>query len=200
MDTIALLSDLKMIQNVFNNKIKYSKQKSMVFNVYAADRLPKHKLNLTANNYFLIANHSPSSSSGTHWLAFFLTKKNNRNIVEYFDSYGFSPYSNKYFERFLRRYADKVIYNKKMLQSPFSTKCGKYCICYLHHKTTNKSLASFVQQFTTNFTENDKKIEKMYKQITKYSLNAQNNQTGGSCKVIKARKCIQTCCALMKKK
>lgn len=195
MDTITLLKDLKKIQtNHNNNKIKSLKrQKSMIINVYAADRLPRRNLNLNANNYFLIANDSPSTSSGTHWLAFFLSRKNNQNIIEYFDSYGFSPYKNNYFTRFLQRFGNKIIYNKKMLQSPFSTKCGKYCICFLHHKSTNKSMASFVKLFSSNFSDNDKKIEKMYKEITKPKS---NNQTGGSCKI--SRKCIQSCCSLLK--
>lgn len=194
MDTIALLNDLKTIQTIHNNNnnIKTSR-KSMVVNVYAADRLPKRSLSLNKNNYFLIANDSPSTSSGTHWLAFFLTRKNNQNIIEYFDSYGFSPYKNKYFSRFLQRFGNKVIYNKKMLQSPFSTKCGKYCICFLHHKSKNKSMASFVKLFSDDFTDNDKKIEKIYKEITKHKS---YNQTGGSRKI--SRKCIQSCCSLLK--
>lgn len=190
MDTITLLKDLKTIQE------KHSKHlKPMKVNVFPADRLPKRKLDLNTNNYFIIANDSPSSSPGTHWIAFYICRKNEQIYIEYFDSYGFSPYKNKYFARFLKR-ADKVKFNKKLIQSPFSTKCGKYCVCFLYHKSLNKPLTSFVKLFSQNLSDNDKKIEKMYNQVTKHTL---RNQFGGSCKNNNIRSCIQTCCSLINK-
>lgn len=193
MDTLTLLKDLRTIRTNRDNVTPRRKQKNTFVNVYAADRLPKNNLNFDANNFFLISNDSPSTSSGRHWLAFYLTRKNNKNIIEFFDSYGLSPYTNKYFTRFLKHFGDKIIYNKKMLQSPFSTKCGKYCICFLHHRSIDKTMTSFLNLFSDDYTENDKKIEKMYKKITKRSS---HNQTGGSCKI--NRKCIQSCLSLLK--
>lgn len=149
--------------------------------------LPKKNLNLNANSHFLIANDSPSTSTGTHWLAFFLTRKSNENNIEYFDSY-----KNKFIESFLKRFGDKIIFNKAMLQSPFLTKCWKYCICFLHHKSTNKSMTSFVKLFFGNLSENDKKNENIYIEIRKHGI---INQTGGSCKI--SRKCVQSCCSLL---
>lgn len=156
--------------------------------------MPKH-INLDRSNYFLIANDDTSNMPGSHWLAFYITKKNNERVIEFFDSYGFSPMRNKYFKRFISKFSDKLIYNKKMIQSPLSTYCGLYCIMFLNHKSMNKSLTSFVRQFDNDHHKNDKKIVKMYRNEFHRK---KKNQTGGSCKLRKNRICIQTCEPLTK--
>lgn len=127
MDTISLLNDLKIVKESYTET---NPNRTMVYNVYPSDRLPRHLNTNHTNNYFIIANDSKASSKGTHWLAFFVGNKNGKRVIEYFDSYGFSPWQNKYFKRFIKNNCDKITYNKKMLQSVFSTKCGMYCLAF----------------------------------------------------------------------
>lgn len=99
--------------------------------------------------------------SGIHWFVIFLISEN--NVPEFFDSFGREPkrseilYALKNFER--------VKYNKKQLQSCFSSVCGIYCCLYIFFRCYNITFESFLSRFNDKLLENDLKSIKMFKDI-----------------------------------
>lgn len=91
--------------------------------VCAEDELPETNQRPAA----IIVNTDSSRYYGTHWTAIYLAS-NGRG--EFFDSYGIGP--DLIVARYLRRMTSSGYdYNKRCLQSPFSTLCGAYCIDFL---------------------------------------------------------------------
>lgn len=141
--------------------------------VYAADMLPETKLK--KKPAILIANTDGSDKPGEHWVAFYFPRTGD---AEFFDSFGNRPKKIE-FLRFLRRNSLHYTYNKKRLQSDFSTTCGLWCCVYLHQKCMGKKMSEITSMFSQkNRQMNDEKVKSMYDRIFKPSL-AQKSQRGG---------------------
>lgn len=146
--------------------------------VFPSDKLPQ-KFKKPA---LLIANTDPSTSRGSHWVAFYIPKKGK---PEYFDSLGQIPEKKEFLE-FLRKHGKTFTHNKKRLQGAYSTNCGHYCAVYLYFKAKQMSFKQFLDLFSSkNFKMNDDKILELYKKIFK---NHKRIQIGGN-QII----CNQTC-------
>lgn len=116
MDTIAIRKCLEQLP----------RDKVCDVGVYAADHLPTRIEPSTA----IVVNTHPQTSSGEHWVAFYWDR--NANHIEYFDSFGRSPYPTEY-QQFLRRNSRvHYVYNKYRLQGNDSSVCGQYCLDYLY--------------------------------------------------------------------
>ena len=89
--------------------------------VCAKDLLPEEK---TLDVKAYIINTDTSDKPGEHWVAIYFR---NNNEAIYFNSYGLPPQED-YILPFIQRNARHWIYNKEMLQSPWSGVCGMYCI------------------------------------------------------------------------
>lgn len=122
--------------------------------VFPSDKLPK-KLKKPA---LLIVNTDDSTKAGSHWVAIFVPKKGR---PEYFDSIGNEP-SDPQFLQFLRRNGSNFIYNDKRIQSMFSETCGNFCAIYLLYRAKKLSILKFMQHFTDDYEQNDRKILKLY--------------------------------------
>lgn len=106
--------------------------------MYPANKL----LDLRIGNGFYIANTSPESSKGVHWVAFSINPK----CVEVFDSSGMLFLKNKYFKKFIHKCNRKFIFNKKM----------------------KKNLCNFLKMFNeSNLVQNDQLVVSIfYKNFT----------------------------------
>ena len=98
-----------------------------------------------------VCNTDPSHMPGQHWIVISISKN---YIGEYFDSFGFPPQKIE-FLNFLNRNTQRWTYNKKVLQHPFSTVCGHYCVLYALNYSKGLSLEYFSTLFNKNLYEND---------------------------------------------
>lgn len=143
MNSLEILHALKA--NKFTHKI--------FDNVYPCDKLPKIKKN--SSTKIIIANFSDSTSEGTHWVAFRIS----RGSLELFDSSAQSLYFNSYFQRFIRQNQRRVtLYNTLPLQSEKSDLCGEFCVLYSYYRCRRTSFSNFIKMFNhTDLRLNDKK-------------------------------------------
>ena len=126
---------LDMIMNLD----KFSKNKYI--GTFAFDKLPKK---IKYPSCFII-NNQPSHMDGEHWIAVYFSKNKS---CHFFDSYGNHP---KYFDlnNYLKKFCNKIFYNKKQLQTNKSVYCGIYCILYLLFKCRGYSLKKFLKNFNS---------------------------------------------------
>ena len=102
--------------------------------VYASDRLPE-KVDMYPKAY--VANVDKSNKPGSHWIAFCFDSPSH---VEFFDSLGQSPEPFPFsFVSFLSNNCSKWSSNERILQSPFSSVCGHFCIYYIFYRCRNKT-------------------------------------------------------------
>ena len=108
--------------------------------VYPRDRLPR-----VVKNYpsAYICNSQPHGHVGEHWLLIYVDK---HGRGEYFDSYGFPPFYQK-FVNFLNTQCTMWKFNEKQLQGLTSQVCGHYCIFYLLHRCRGLSMDTIVNIF-----------------------------------------------------
>ena len=95
----------------------------------------------------IVVNTEAHTERGEHWVAFYCSSDG--YLIEYFDSYGRSPYQPD-FQKFLRRNSHhcRHIYNRYRLQGYYTSVCGKYCLTYLYCRAAlNMSLNDYVQLF-----------------------------------------------------
>ena len=113
--------------------------------VYAADTLPIH----VGLPCAVIANTDPKNKPGEHWVAFFIDRN---GVCEFFDSFGEPPIIGHH-KVFIKRNSYQCYYNNFPLQSPTSTVCGHYCLCFLYLKCMN--VKSIKTHFTSDRHRND---------------------------------------------
>ena len=104
---------------------------------FSADHLPDDSQLIKP--YSFIANTDPSYLPGSHWVAFYVTKK----CIEIFDSYG------RELCKLFKKFVDGKLHycNDKQVQQIGTSVCGHYCIYYIHQKekglTTGKIMSKF---------------------------------------------------------
>ena len=127
--------------------------KTIYFGVFPADRLPTKPPIPCA----IVANTAPSSSSGEHWVCFFIDDKQNGN---WFDSYGFPPefYSAR-FRTFLMENTVNFEYSQVQLQEISSTVCGAYCLYFLSCRSRHIGYDKTLSVFTQDSARNDNLIK-----------------------------------------
>lgn len=123
---------------------KNEKTKKYFEDVYPADILverPRFKRNVTK---IIIANFSPSSSIGTHWVAIRVSPFS----IEFFDTAGErSLRENPYFQAFvMKNKRNKLIYNTRAIQGD-SDLCGEYTTLYTLFRSSGQSFKSFLKEF-----------------------------------------------------
>lgn len=118
--------------------------KDIFVGVYPSDCIPDFRGLKKRRAYALIVNLEKSNHPGTHWIALYLPSRYS-GTAEYFDSYGRKP-SLPSFCKLLNKYRN-CIYNNVMLQSPFSSVCGQYCLFYLCHRARKESVSTIFRIF-----------------------------------------------------
>ena len=94
--------------------------------VYAADKLPTPQQSCSVS---YIVNSAPASSNGEHWLAIRLLP----DRVEFFDSYGQSPWHYPLIHAWLKKAMKgrhRLLYYRLRIQGPHAY-CGAYCFYFL---------------------------------------------------------------------
>ena len=121
--------------------------------VYPSDKLPE-----TVDRYpkAYVANVDRSNMPGSHWIAFWFDSPSHG---EFFDSLGQSPETYSFsFVSFLTNNCSKWTCNERILQSPFSSVCGHFCIYYIFFRCRNISMSTIVYKFTRNLEQNDQLV------------------------------------------
>ena len=124
--------------------------KSVFTSVLPSDHLPD---TVSEKPRGFIVNVDSSDGPGTHWIAIYLTRDGEG---EFMDSYGQQPsnYSEN-FETFLKNNSSTFTYNKYVLQSPWSSVCGQYCLFYALHRCRNIPMSTIINMFTNDKEWND---------------------------------------------
>jgi len=97
--------------------------KDSFLGVFASDQLPV----IEKYPSCLVVNTDPHDKQGLHWIAINFTVD---HTGEYFCSYGRPPWVRS-IKDFMKKNADKIVINKKCVQTPLSSVCGQWCIFYL---------------------------------------------------------------------
>jgi hypothetical protein len=121
--------------------------------VYPVDKVPIVDLGA------YIVNTDESNLPGKHWVCIFKTKSN----IEYYDSYGLKP--SQIFESIL---GNTFNYNAERVQSMLSTVCGQHCIYYVLQRSRNVSMQEIINEFDTNYLQNDILVQEIINQ--RYNL------------------------------
>lgn len=141
------MNNLELEHCLVTNKLT----KKLFKGVYPANKL----LNIKIKSGFYIANTSPESSKGLHWVCFSVKPK----CIEVFDSSGVLFYKNKYFKKFVNKCNRKVIFNKQMIQHNKSNICGQYCVVFALFVAKGWDLCKFLKLFSvSNLQQNDQII------------------------------------------
>lgn len=113
---------------------------------HAIDKLPRF-----CSGGAYVINLDPSTGPGTHWVAVY----SKLDSIDYFDSYGNEP------PAFLKRWWGKnknYQSNPMLVQGPFSSVCGQYCIYFILQKFRGCTMRSILTQFSDDVDTNDRQI------------------------------------------
>ena len=117
--------------------------------IFMKDELPKK---LKKGFYVVNLASNSDNNGGTHWTALYYSSEGNF----YFDAFGFIG-PNEVDKR-LKSY----VYNTSQIQDINSTACGFYCIGFIIYMNSQKNkmegYKSFVNNFSSDTKENDKKL------------------------------------------
>ena len=106
-----------------------------------------------------IVNVDGSDKPGSHWVAmFFPTTPDGEGdgVAEFMDPLGEKPnHYSEHFKTFLENNSSTYIYNKYVLQSPWSNVCGQYCLFYALHRCRNIPMSTITNMFTNDKEWND---------------------------------------------
>ena len=118
--------------------------------VYPRDRLPRTVD--YPSSYVL--NTDTSKRPGEHWVAVYF---HSLRRGSYFDSYGIPPF-HKQFIKFMNNHSETWTFNDTVVQAPFSSVCGHYCVYFLLYKSRGFTASEIVSRFSRNLLENDRSV------------------------------------------
>lgn len=126
--------------------------------VFPSNKIPS--VRPTKDPQCFIANLDPSWKPGSHWIAICVRKIKEKNVLEYFDSYGLFPPVKLDKKRW------KVIRNKHQFQKLGSAVCGHYAVFFVKNRLKGKSFKSILntlkkQSDADGFVRSKIKIEKV---------------------------------------
>jgi len=98
-----------------------------------------------------ILNLDRKNQPGSHWVAVFIDES---GVGEYFDTYGRPPKKSQ-IKNYFKKHALDWKFNEKMIQSPYSSVCGQFCIYYLCHRIRGISMEEICDRFSNNGETND---------------------------------------------
>ena len=124
-----------------------------------------------------VFNTDDSTKPGLHWVAVYVSRDGFRT---YFDSFGIEPLIANH-ARLLRKNCRVLHWNTKQLQSNSSTVCGQFCLMFLLHMSSGKSLRQFISIFSKNLEKNDSIVRNYIKKLSqaKFSKGSKKYFTGG---------------------
>jgi hypothetical protein len=123
---------------------KHKATSNIFLGVFASDELVSETPN--SSLYCLVCNIDESWQPGSHWVAIFV----NDRQIEYFDPYGFYPFSNNidlFLKREKRRKGLNIYMNSTKLQSMYSTACGHFCVTFCISRACGHGAQHYVNMF-----------------------------------------------------
>ena len=107
-----------------------------------------------------IINTDPVGVAKTeHWFSIFVSDKKH---IYYFDSFG--VILNPIYKQ-IKQWGngfEGVVYNKLLVQNPFSQACGLYCVCFTYWMTCGFPFCKFLELFSEDWAGNDRIIEDFF--------------------------------------
>jgi hypothetical protein len=142
-----------MLNNLTTSEI-YKKLKNFkpFIGVFACNEIPQIPIGL--RTYGFVVNTDPRELPGEHWVACFVSNGKG----EYFDSFGLPPINNEIID-FFNKNTISCSYNRTIIQSATSAKCGAFCILFLYCKFNNIPTWKFYWLFSNNLEVNDLLLE-----------------------------------------
>ena len=95
---------------------------------------------------------------GQHWVGAYITE----STTCFFDSYGFPPLEETY-KKLLEISTSPIVYNKKCVQSLFTSSCGAFVACFVYCLSNGYSFDRFLNLFDSDLQANEKIIERFYR-------------------------------------
>lgn len=138
--------------------------------VFPADRIVEKWVKPCA----FVFNTDNHSRPGPHWLAIYVDKNSNG---WFFDSYGRKPYIREHL-RVIRKNCRLVRWNTIQLQSLESSKCGHFCVMFLHFLASGKTMSQFLNIFSGDLRDNDRISASFVKKICKKTGHSKRLYTG----------------------
>lgn len=123
------------------------KLQQLCLGVFPCDKLPS----IERLPCCFIANTDTSRQPGSHWVAFYIDHEGN---VEYFDTFGRPPSSNRFFKKYLG--CEPVVWSMRQVQSSFSTTCGQHCCVFALCRSRGNTFRSVAEMYGQDLEANDK--------------------------------------------
>ena len=109
-----------------------------------------------------VINTDKAGNPGQHWVGAFITDSK----TCFFDSYGLPPLEKTYQE--LSKISNgPIVYNKKCVQSLFTSSCGAFVVCFVYHLSNGYTFESFLNLFDSDLESNEKLIERFFRVLYK---------------------------------
>ena len=126
--------------------------------VHSSDNLP-----VLPPPYCFIANTAPSTDHvGEHWVGFWV----DTNFVEFFDSYGRSPFNILFPNSFKSFVGNRECrYNSLVLEGIFSKTCGEFTIYFTSLRCLGLTFDKIVNSFSSNRIVNGNLVTNFVKWI-----------------------------------
>jgi len=115
--------------------------------VHPVDRIPE----LVKRPECFILNLDPHYKKGSHWIAIYVDQEGQG---EFFDTYGRKPHK-QLIRKYLRENCPTWTFNKKLIQSPYSSVCGQHCLHFLYHRVRGDSMKTITEEFGMDLENND---------------------------------------------
>jgi hypothetical protein len=146
-----------------NNKL--SKVKNFL-GCYMSDELLPLINTIKFPSYIIInlddAKNIFSDNSGTHWVCLIIES----NKLIYIDSYGVYPDKPtlKFCKNICKKYdINELYYNKKQLQSLYSTSCGWWSVMLIKEHSLGIPIDKLINSFSNNTLQNEQYLQKYFK-------------------------------------
>lgn len=141
-------------------ELSYFLQKNIItrrtFNgVFARDQLKHIQVPKNRPSSFVL-NTEPLRIPIGHWICVYFIP--NTDTAIYMDSFALPPL-HKDVEKFLKKWASKIYYNKRMIQDVTSSACGLYVMYFIYKLSQGTPMLKLLQPFHPIKTrQNDKKV------------------------------------------
>lgn len=131
--------------------------------VYAADMLPKHKIEKLPQIFVInTCSSEVEDFKNCHWICIHLTAY----AIEYFDSAGHLSFlANEHIAKFVLTQEKKIIFNCQQVQDITSDKCGYFCLAFLNYVAGfHVDFSTFMEVFDReNLKLNDDIVMKLFR-------------------------------------
>lgn len=107
---------------------------------------------------YYIANLNKSSESGSHWVVIYI--KDNRCVVEYFDSFGLN--APEEVVELSEKMRVNYLFNSTQYQSLDSVLCGYWCLYFINERAAGRTYYELLKPFSHSDTVYNEKFIRDY--------------------------------------